>query len=76
MLVFRDAGDGVNDGLWHSISVSMKDRQVSLVLDGESPLTVELGEHGFSEGSFFFGGEETPGEGAQVGLIINEIQRA
>ncbi|XP_048854339.1 LOW QUALITY PROTEIN: contactin-associated protein-like 5 [Brienomyrus brachyistius] len=48
--------DGVNDGLWHSISVSMKNQQVSLVLDGESPLTVELGEHGISEGSFFFGG--------------------
>uniref|UniRef100_A0AAZ3R6L6 Contactin-associated protein-like 5 n=1 Tax=Oncorhynchus tshawytscha TaxID=74940 RepID=A0AAZ3R6L6_ONCTS len=47
---------GVTDGLWHSVSLSYRDRMVSLVLDNEPTSTVDVQSHADSGNSVFFGG--------------------
>ncbi|XP_061580092.1 contactin-associated protein-like 5 [Cololabis saira] len=50
------AGRTVNDGMWHSVSVTSRDLQILLTLDGEASSNIELWEHVESRGSFHFGG--------------------
>uniref|UniRef100_A0A8C4Z375 Contactin associated protein-like 5a n=1 Tax=Gadus morhua TaxID=8049 RepID=A0A8C4Z375_GADMO len=37
-------GEGLNDGLWHSVTLDTQNHQISLSLDNEPASTVELGE--------------------------------
>ncbi|XP_048211046.1 contactin-associated protein-like 4 isoform X2 [Perognathus longimembris pacificus] len=52
------AGAGLNDGQWHSVSVSAKRSHLSLVVDGHStPASPSLGpEQIYSAGTYYFGG--------------------
>ncbi|XP_068428009.1 contactin-associated protein-like 5 [Clinocottus analis] len=49
-------GQGVSDGLWHSVSLNTRSRQVSLTADGEPAVTIELWEQLEAGGNFNFGG--------------------
>ncbi|KAG9328237.1 hypothetical protein JZ751_015748, partial [Albula glossodonta] len=49
-------GHGLNDGLWHSVSLSTRAIQVFLTLDSDPAVTMELVGHIDSGDSFFFGG--------------------
>ncbi|XP_067107092.1 contactin-associated protein-like 5 [Osmerus mordax] len=49
-------GHRVNDGLWHSVSLSTQGLQVTMSLDNEPASTIELGEHLEAGHSFYFGG--------------------
>uniref|UniRef100_A0A3P9M4Q9 Contactin associated protein-like 5a n=1 Tax=Oryzias latipes TaxID=8090 RepID=A0A3P9M4Q9_ORYLA len=50
------AGRRVNDGLWHSLSLTCKNLQLSLSVDGDPPSNIELWKPVKVRGSFFFGG--------------------
>lgn len=54
------AGRRVNDGLWHSLSLTCKNLQLSLSVDGDPPSNIELWKPVKVRGSFFFGGKEPP----------------
>ena len=49
----------MNDGLWHSVSLSTQGLQVTMSLDNEPASTIELGEHLEAGYSFYFGGQIT-----------------
>ncbi|XP_041700111.2 contactin-associated protein-like 5 isoform X1 [Coregonus clupeaformis] len=49
-------GHRVNDGLWHSVSLSSQSLQVTMTLDNEPPSTVELADHMEAGNSLYFGG--------------------
>ncbi|KAL0963896.1 hypothetical protein UPYG_G00315040 [Umbra pygmaea] len=49
-------GHRVNDGLWHSVSLSSRGLQVTMTLDNEPPSTIELGDHMEARDSLHFGG--------------------
>ncbi|XP_038157365.1 contactin-associated protein-like 5 [Cyprinodon tularosa] len=50
------AGRRVNDGLWHTVSLTSRNLQITLSVDGEPSSKVELWETVESRGSFYFGG--------------------
>uniref|UniRef100_A0A8C8CYL4 Contactin associated protein-like 5a n=1 Tax=Oncorhynchus tshawytscha TaxID=74940 RepID=A0A8C8CYL4_ONCTS len=49
-------GHRVNDGLWHSASLSSRGLQVTMTLDNEPSSTMELGDHMEAGDSLYFGG--------------------
>ncbi|MGH0124081.1 UNVERIFIED_CONTAM: hypothetical protein FKN15_023638 [Acipenser sinensis] len=49
-------GHGLNDGLWHTVSLSTRGLQVSLTLDNDASSTMEANLHIHSGDSYFFGG--------------------
>ncbi|XP_014028887.1 contactin-associated protein-like 5 [Salmo salar] len=49
-------GHRVNDGLWHSVSLSSQGLQVTTTLDNEPSSTIELGDHMEAGNSLYFGG--------------------
>uniref|UniRef100_A0A8C8FMI7 Contactin associated protein-like 5a n=1 Tax=Oncorhynchus tshawytscha TaxID=74940 RepID=A0A8C8FMI7_ONCTS len=49
-------GQQVNDGLWHSASLSSRGLQVTMTLDNEPSSTMELGDHMEAGDSLYFGG--------------------
>uniref|UniRef100_A0A4W5KFX4 Contactin associated protein-like 5a n=1 Tax=Hucho hucho TaxID=62062 RepID=A0A4W5KFX4_9TELE len=49
-------GHRVNDGLWHSASLSSRGLQVTMTLDNEPSSTMELGDHMGAGDSLYFGG--------------------
>uniref|UniRef100_A0A8C7DN20 Contactin associated protein family member 5 n=1 Tax=Oncorhynchus kisutch TaxID=8019 RepID=A0A8C7DN20_ONCKI len=49
-------GYRVNDGLWHSASLSSRGLQVTMTLDNEPSSTMELGDHMEAGDSLYFGG--------------------
>uniref|UniRef100_A0A8C7S7D7 Contactin associated protein-like 5a n=1 Tax=Oncorhynchus mykiss TaxID=8022 RepID=A0A8C7S7D7_ONCMY len=49
-------GSLVNDGLWHSASLSSRGLQVTMTLDNEPSSTMELGDHMEAGDSLYFGG--------------------
>ena len=49
----------MNDGLWHSVTLSTQGLQVTMGLDNEPASTIELGEHLEAGHSFYFGGQVT-----------------
>ncbi|XP_029112756.1 contactin-associated protein-like 5 [Scleropages formosus] len=49
-------GESVNDGLWHSVSLTTRDRRIFLALDSEPASAIDLGDQGEGDRSFFFGG--------------------
>nr|XP_046219038.1 contactin-associated protein-like 5 [Oncorhynchus gorbuscha] len=49
-------GHRVNDGLWHSVSLSSQGLQVTTTLDNEPSSTIELGDHMEARNSLYFGG--------------------
>nr|XP_029517782.1 contactin-associated protein-like 5 [Oncorhynchus nerka] len=49
-------GHRVNDGLWHSVSLSSRGLQVTMTLDNEPSSTMELGDHMEAGDSLYFGG--------------------
>uniref|UniRef100_A0A673X5I5 Contactin-associated protein-like 5 n=1 Tax=Salmo trutta TaxID=8032 RepID=A0A673X5I5_SALTR len=49
-------GKQVNDGLWHSASLSSRGLQVTMTLDNEPSSTMELGDHMEAGDSLYFGG--------------------
>eukprot|EP00063_Salmo_salar_P054053 XP_014028888.1 PREDICTED: contactin-associated protein-like 5 isoform X2 [Salmo salar] len=53
-------GHRVNDGLWHSVSLSSQGLQVTTTLDNEPSSTIELGDHMEAGNSLYFGGCENP----------------
>ncbi|XP_069580049.1 contactin-associated protein-like 5 isoform X1 [Brachyistius frenatus] len=54
------AGHRVNDGLWHTVSLDTRSRQISLTLDNELPSTIDQWEQLEATGSFYFGGCPSP----------------
>ncbi|XP_041663557.1 contactin-associated protein-like 5 [Cheilinus undulatus] len=50
------AGHRVNDGLWHSVNLSMKSLQISVTVDGEPSSTIELWEQLGTRGNVYIGG--------------------
>uniref|UniRef100_A0A6Q2YHV6 Contactin associated protein-like 5a n=1 Tax=Esox lucius TaxID=8010 RepID=A0A6Q2YHV6_ESOLU len=48
-------GHKVNDGLWHSVSLSSRGLQVTMTLDNEPPSTIDLEDH-MEAGDLYFGG--------------------
>uniref|UniRef100_A0A3P8ZFT9 Contactin associated protein-like 5a n=1 Tax=Esox lucius TaxID=8010 RepID=A0A3P8ZFT9_ESOLU len=48
-------GHRVNDGLWHSVSLSSRGLQVTMTLDNEPPSTIDLEDH-MEAGDLYFGG--------------------
>uniref|UniRef100_A0A8C8CV43 Contactin associated protein-like 5a n=1 Tax=Oncorhynchus tshawytscha TaxID=74940 RepID=A0A8C8CV43_ONCTS len=48
-------GHRVNDGLWHSASLSSRGLQVTMTLDNEPSSTMELGDHMEAGDSLYFG---------------------
>lgn len=52
-------GHRVNDGLWHSASLSSRGLQVTMTLDNEPSSTMELGDHMEAGDSLYFGGKAT-----------------
>lgn len=50
------AGQRVNDGLWHSVSLDSRDLHIALGLDAEPPSTVELWQQLEPRGNIYFGG--------------------
>ncbi|KAG5852888.1 hypothetical protein ANANG_G00067300 [Anguilla anguilla] len=50
------AGHSLNDGQWHSVSLSARGQQVSLTLDDQPSWVMELGDHVDSGYDVFFGG--------------------
>uniref|UniRef100_A0A673WV26 Contactin-associated protein-like 5 n=1 Tax=Salmo trutta TaxID=8032 RepID=A0A673WV26_SALTR len=55
-------GHRVNDGLWHSVSLSSQGLQVTTTLDNEPSSTIELGDHMEAGNSLYFGGKTTHNE--------------
>uniref|UniRef100_A0A8C7KMZ3 Contactin-associated protein-like 5 n=1 Tax=Oncorhynchus kisutch TaxID=8019 RepID=A0A8C7KMZ3_ONCKI len=55
-------GHRVNDGLWHSVSLSSQGLQVTTTLDNEPSSTIELGDHMEAGNSLYFGGKNTHNE--------------
>ncbi|XP_036396204.1 contactin-associated protein-like 5 [Megalops cyprinoides] len=49
-------GHSLNDGLWHSVSLSSRGPQVTLTLDNDPASSMELGNHIVAGDVFFFGG--------------------
>ncbi|XP_064832920.1 contactin-associated protein-like 5 [Oncorhynchus masou masou] len=49
-------GHRVNDGLWHSASLSSRGLQVTMTLDNEPSSTMELGDHMEAGDNLYFGG--------------------
>ncbi|KAL0963898.1 hypothetical protein UPYG_G00315090 [Umbra pygmaea] len=49
-------GHRVNDGLWHSVSLSSRGVQVTVTLDNEPPSTIDLEDHMEAADSIYFGG--------------------
>ncbi|KAK6315407.1 hypothetical protein J4Q44_G00149360 [Coregonus suidteri] len=49
-------GHRVNDGLWHSASLSSRGLQVTMTLDNEPSSAIELGDHMEAGDSLYFGG--------------------
>uniref|UniRef100_A0AAY4AZZ4 Contactin-associated protein-like 5 n=1 Tax=Denticeps clupeoides TaxID=299321 RepID=A0AAY4AZZ4_9TELE len=49
-------GQKVNDGLWHSVSLSTRGLQISMTLDSEPASTIQLLENLELDKSLFFGG--------------------
>ncbi|KAG7463835.1 hypothetical protein MATL_G00180870 [Megalops atlanticus] len=49
-------GHSLNDGLWHTVSLSTRGQHVSLTVDNERASVMELDDHIDSGDSFFFGG--------------------
>uniref|UniRef100_A0A8C7F8A5 Contactin associated protein family member 5 n=1 Tax=Oncorhynchus kisutch TaxID=8019 RepID=A0A8C7F8A5_ONCKI len=49
-------GEGQDDGLWHSASLSSRGLQVTMTLDNEPSSTMELGDHMEAGDSLYFGG--------------------
>lgn len=62
-------GRRVNDGLWHSVSVTSRDLQLALTLDGEQSSNIELWEQVESKGSFHFGGRRLLAPHASVRMF-------
>ncbi|XP_077946747.1 contactin-associated protein-like 5 [Gasterosteus aculeatus] len=50
------AGQRVDDGLWHSVSVSASNQQMTLTVDGEPPAAIQLWEQLEAEGDVNLGG--------------------
>uniref|UniRef100_G3P0X4 Contactin associated protein-like 5a n=1 Tax=Gasterosteus aculeatus aculeatus TaxID=481459 RepID=G3P0X4_GASAC len=52
----RSSGQRVDDGLWHSVSVSASNQQMTLTVDGEPPAAIQLWEQLEAEGDVNLGG--------------------
>ncbi|XP_066511823.1 contactin-associated protein-like 5 [Hoplias malabaricus] len=52
-------GQDLSDGQWHSVSVSLKDLQVSVAVDNEPASSLLLGNHAKPAGTVLFGGCST-----------------
>ncbi|KAM4561270.1 contactin-associated protein-like 5 isoform 1-T1 [Fundulus diaphanus] len=50
------AGRRVNDGLWHTVSLTSRNLQITLSVDGEPSSNIELWELVESRDNFYFGG--------------------
>ncbi|XP_039674553.1 contactin-associated protein-like 5 [Perca fluviatilis] len=50
------AGPRVNDGLWHSVSLNMRNLQITLAVDSEPSSSIELWEQLEPRGNLYFGG--------------------
>uniref|UniRef100_A0AAY4AYS3 Contactin-associated protein-like 5 n=1 Tax=Denticeps clupeoides TaxID=299321 RepID=A0AAY4AYS3_9TELE len=55
-LKYPSIGQKVNDGLWHSVSLSTRGLQISMTLDSEPASTIQLLENLELDKSLFFGG--------------------